>query len=558
MNPTSPRLADVDATFRRIPDAETAARYRAEGWWGDVTLADRIAELAATRPEDTAFITGHGRYSWRRYEDDSARLATALARLGLEPGERLGIRATDGATVHTAFLAAEKAGLTAVGIGARAGRREIEHLLASTGASALLTLDDGRDDDLDTEELRRAAPRLRHRIVVPVLEAGGAPLASFDGDPLDLAGVEAEDLSARRIGPDDLFMVNSTSGTTGLPKCVMHTQNRWIYFHQRAVAHGRLVPEDVFLGGVPAPFGFGLWTAHFTPTLLGVPTVVLERFTADAMIEAIERERVTVLCCVSTQFIMMLSSPRLADHDLSSLRVMFTGGEMVPYEQARSFEARTGAQVLQFFGSNETGLFSGTKTTDTQDQRLRTAGQVVPEMNVRLFDDGRDVTDAGRGQPGGRGPAACMGYLGDPTANAELFTPDGWMLMGDIVTVDAHGYLRVIGRKSDFIIRGGKNISAAQVEDAASSHPAVALAAAVPVPDPVFGERVCLFVELAEGATLTLAELTGHMLAQGTSKELLPERLVVLDELPRSSGGKIAKGELKTALAEGAEGDATP
>jgi acyl-CoA synthetase len=327
---------------------------------------------------------------------------------------------------------------------------------------------------------------------------------------------------------------------------VRHTQNRWRYFHQQAVANGALSAEDVFLGAVPAPFGFGLWTSHVSPLLLGAPTVLLDRFSPDAAFEAIEAHRVSVLCCVSTQFIMMLASPRLAQHDLSSLRVMFTGGEAVPYDTAREFEERTGVTILQFYGSNETGLLSGTTLEDPPERRLRTAGRVVPEMHVRLMDGADDVTAGGRGQPACKGPATSQGYLDDADANEQLHTADGWMLMGDICEVDADGYLTVVGRTSDFIIRGGKNISAPQVEADVVSHPLVAHAAAVAMPDPIFGERVCAYVELVEDAAeLTLEDLVGHLAAQGVSKELFPEQLVVLDELPRSSGAKVAKGELR-------------
>jgi acyl-CoA synthetase len=158
-------------------------------------------------------------------------------------------------------------------------------------------------------------------------------------------------------------------------------------------------------------------------------------------------------------------------------------------------------------------------------------------MNVRLFGDG---------QPGCKGPLLSRGYLDDPAANRELFTPDGWMLTGDIVTIDEDGYLTVVGRTSDLIIRGGKNVSAAQVEHEVGSHPAVALVAAVAAPDELFGERVCAYVVLRPGvAALSLEELTAHLVGREVSKELWPEHLVVVNDLPRVSGGKIAKGELR-------------
>jgi len=255
-----------------------------------------------------------------------------------------------------------------------------------------------------------------------------------------------------------------------------------------------------------------------------------------------------VLAAVSTQFVMLLNSPALAAHDLSSLRVLFTGGEMVPFERAHEFEGRTGAKVLQFYGSNETGALSATTLDDSLELRLRSAGRVIPEMHVRLLDPETDAditSTGGPGVPAGKGPTLCLGYWDDDAANQQLFTADGWMRMGDLATIDAAGYLTVVGRTFDVIIRGGKNVSAAQVEREVGTHPAVALCAAVAMPDPIFGERVCVFAELRAGhSELTLETLNAHLAERGTGKELWPERLEILDELPRSSGGKLAKGDL--------------
>jgi acyl-CoA synthetase len=245
---------------------------------------------------------------------------------------------------------------------------------------------------------------------------------------------------------------------------------------------------------------------------------------------------------------MMLNANAERPRDLSSLRSMFTGGEAVPFERAAAFEDTTGAKVLQFYGSNETGALSNTTNDDDRDHRFGTAGRVIPEMHVRLLDPDTllDVPEGEhRGQPACKGPATCLGYWGDEGANTKLFTDDGWMLMGDIVEIDDEGYLSVVGRTSDFIIRGGKNISAPAVEAELATHPDVAMVAAVAFPDPVFGERVCAYVEPRGGAEVTLDSLVAHLSARGVSREWYPERLVVVDELPRSSGGKVAKGDLK-------------
>ena len=542
----------MSSPHRPLIDIAVAARYRAEGWWEDDSIADRVRRWSLQRPDAAAYISTDGHLTWVGLHEAAEQVAGVLAQIGVEPGDRVAVLLPDGPTIHAVFIGIELAGAVVVGIGHRAGHAEIRHLLARTGATRLVTLSHHRDRPAAdvVDELRAADQPIVDHIEVPNFErVDGRILAN--GSAVTPGPLTADERSRRRLGPDDLFLINSTSGTTGLPKCVQHTQNRWTYFHHKAVENGALTSEDVFLSAVPAPFGFGIWTSHVTPVILGAPTVTADRLSANDTLTLIERERVTVLCCVSTQFILLLSSPELDRRDLSSLRVMFTGGEAVPFDRALDFERRTGATVLQFYGSNETGLLSGTVLGDPPDRRLRTAGRVVPEMCVRLFDDeGHDVTESGRGRPGCRGPATSPGYYDDPAANAQLFTDDGWMLMADVCTIDDDGYLTVVGRSSDIIIRGGKNISAPQVEVEVATHPAVAHVAAVPIPDPIFGERVCAVVQLRPGTTLTLEGLTAHLLARDLSKEILPERLLIVDELPISSGGKVAKGELRSLLGD--------
>jgi acyl-CoA synthetase len=510
---------------------EESARYRAAGWWTDSTLSDAVRHNADRLPDRCAFADDPGAaLTWREFDRSADALAQQLAGLGVQPGDRVAVWHGDSTAIHVLFVAIERCGAVVVGIGARAGTREVTAILR-TSQPKLLINDQQRSADATAVAAEFPIPALvlAHDAAPPRLDIDAKPNA---------VRVESQ------LGPDDVFLINSTSGTTGLPKCVVHTQNRWHYFHQKAVTNGQLTSDDVFLPVIPTPFGFGLWTSHTTPIYLGATAVILNRFTAKATCEAIALHKVTVLCCVSTQLTMLMADPARRDYDLSSLRVVFTGGEALPYRPAAEFEELTGAKILQFYGSNETGLLSGTTLRDPLERRLRTGGRIVPEMAVRLFDGDRDVTTTGRGQPACRGPATSLGYL-DGTDHDKLFTRDGWMRMGDICEIDADGYLTVTGRTSDFILRGGKNISAAQVEDAAMTHPAIAIAAAVAMPDPVFGEKVCLYVELTDSQRIDLAELVEYLLAQGVSKELLPERLIVVDELPRSSGAKIAKGRLR-------------
>ncbi|ORV89826.1 cyclohexanecarboxylate-CoA ligase [Mycobacterium interjectum] len=520
---------------------EDAALFRAAGWWSDSTLSDAVRRNAERAPDRRAYVDDLGAsLSWREFDNAASKLAEELAGIGVLRGDRIAVWHADSAAIHVLFVAIERCGAVVVGLGARAGTREVAAILRNSQPKILIS---------DPERGPTGAQA-----------AGEASVSSLvvDGDPRALrlnTRTQPRTLQVdAQLGPDDVFLINSTSGTTGLPKCVVHTQNRWHYFHQKAVANGSLTSDDIFLPVIPTPFGFGLWTSHTTPIYLGATAVIMQRFNARAACEAIARHRATVLCCVSTQLTMLMADPACREHDLSSLRIVFAGGEALPYRPAAEFEELTGAKILQFYGSNETGLLSATTLEDSRERRLRTGGRIVPEMAVRLFDGDRDVTETGRGQPACRGPATSLGYLAG-VDHDKLFTADGWMRMGDLCEIDADGYLTVTGRTSDFILRGGKNISATQVEDTVTTHPAIAVAAAVAMPDPVFGEKVCVYAELVDSQTIDLPGLVDHLLALGVSKELLPERLIVVDELPRSSGGKVAKGLLREDIRTRTEAD---
>jgi acyl-CoA synthetase len=524
---------------------EDSARFRAAGWWSDSTLSDAVRRNTEHSADRAAYVDHPGTsLTWREFDYAATNLAEQLAGFGIARGDRVAVWHGDSSAIHVLLIANERCGAVVVGVGARAGTREVAAILGSAQPKVLIS--DHQRSAAATQAAAGVAAESGVSLLVLDHRAGALRL-NVHAESKAL-GVESQ------LGPDDVFLINSTSGTTGLPKCVVHTQNRWYYFHQKAVANGLLTSADIFLPVIPMPFGFGIWTSHTTPIYLGATAVILERFTTKAACEAIAQHRVTVLCCVSTQLTMLMADSACRDYDLSSLRVVFAGGEALPYRPAVEFEELTGAKILQFYGSNETGLLSGTTLDDSPQRRLRTGGRIVPEMAVRLLDGDQDVTETGRGQPACRGPATSLGYLGG-TDHDKLFTRDGWMRMGDICEIDADGYLSVTGRTSDFILRGGKNISATQVEDAVTTHPAIALAAAVAMPDPVFGEKVCLYTELADSRTIDLPELVEHLLALGVSKELLPERLIVVDELPRSSGGKVAKGQLREDIRARMEAD---
>lgn len=542
-----------NATAKPFINPSLIEEYTAKGWWGDKTVADFVAVNAKRIPEKIAYVCEGRRLTWREYDAQIDQLAGILASL-LDPGARFGVLLPDAEEFHIALCAAERSGTVAVGMGARSGRAEIHHLMSKSGARILVMRAAHRElSNLDyARNLVEDGWALNG--VVEVAPTG--PVCYYtrvDNDfiTVPISSVDAEALQARALGPNDLSMLNSTSGTTGRPKLVTQFANRWVHFSDLAKKSANFTEDDIMFGAVPGPFGFGLWTSHYAPAMYGMTTIVCEKFNTEDVIRLLQAERATILACVSTQFKMLLDSPDLESAEDIVLRAMFTGGEAVPYERAAQFEERVGARVLQFYGSNESGAISATTLRDTVDKRLRTAGKVYEHINMRLYDqDGNDITETGGpGIPGVVGPTICMGYFDDPAANAELFNRDGHMKMPDLVTVDDEGYLRVVGRTTDLIIRGGKNISAVEVEEAVESHPDVVMASAVPVPDPVFGERIGIAVTVKDDP-VTVSSLTDFLMEQGISKHLMPEKVVIMDELPRAAGGKVAKGQVRDILAQ--------
>ncbi|MGW1737867.1 class I adenylate-forming enzyme family protein [Nocardia sp. NPDC001965] len=514
------------------------------------SVSDLVRQWATTRGGDPAYISPSGTTTWAGYDRLADRVGAALRALGNVPAAAVYL--PDTVEFHAALVGAYRAGVLAVAVGARSGPAELAHLMSASGATVLVTTSDNRG---------RAVSDLLRELGTRDATPGHLVLIDGTGVTTVSTGVTEPGQSAPGSAPefsvDDICLLNSTSGTTGRPKLVMQTQRRWNAFAAIACRNAAMHPQEVVAAFVPAPFGFGLWTSHFLPALLGRPALVMQRFDPAIAIDLMAEHRATILACVSTQFRMMLQLPDRAVARADALRVMFTGGEAVPYAEAARFEEATGALVLQFYGSNETGAASATTIGDDRETRLGTGGHLIGAMNVRILDDGTGDGGPGvrRGQPAVRGPLMSPGYWNDDAANAELFTEDGWILLGDIVEVDATDRLRVVGRLADLIIRGGKNISALEVEDFVREHPSVQMVAAVGVPDPIFGERLCAAVTLAQGCDrLTLAELNAWLRAQGITREYLPERLRVFDRMPLAPGGKIAKAQVKQMIELG-EGD---
>src|SRR5262245_56555863 len=275
--------------------------------------------------------------------------------------------------------------------------------------------------------------------------------------------------------------------------------------------------------------------------MVGARAVLLDRFSARAALELIERERVTFIPSAPASLIAMLNDPELGRFDLGSLRVVITGGASCPVETIRAYRRTIPGHLVELYGMLETGFHTFTRLTDDPEAVTGTIGRAAEGMGLRLIDaDGHDVSPGAEGEIAAEGPSVHLGYHENPAANSELFTPDGWFRTGDLGQLDASGNVRIVGRLKEMINRGGKKFFPREIEEILYTHPKILHAAIVGVPDPRLGERNCLCVIPRSGAPLSLAEVV-DFLKDRVATYKLPEMLEVFDDFPFTPTGKIQR-----------------
>jgi acyl-CoA synthetase (AMP-forming)/AMP-acid ligase II len=350
---------------------------------------------------------------------------------------------------------------------------------------------------------------------------------------------------------DDVFRMAFTSGTTGNPKCVLHSFNTTLPA-VRQINRDMLVTEkDVQLVYLPVCLNWG-YLCVLQAILSGGKAVLLERFSAKAALELIQRERVTYIATAPASIVAMLNEPDLANYDVSSLRVVITGGASAAIETIRDYQARMPGHLIELYGMLETGFHAHTRFSDDPAKVNGTIGRVVSSMGLKLLDEaGNEVAHGEVGEIAALGPSVHLGYHANAAANAEAFTADGWFRSGDLGRiVDAAGNVEIVGRRKEIINRGGKKFFPREVEELLYTHPKVMHAAMVGVADARLGERNCLCVIPKAGQAVTLAEMIAHLKGQVADYKL-PEELHIVAELPFTATGKLRRHVLTDMIAKG-------
>jgi cyclohexanecarboxylate-CoA ligase len=534
-------------------DADTIQRYVQDGVWSNATLDDYLVAHAREHGDRLAIIDRRWRLTYADLDRMAHRAACGLMHLGVGPGDVVSIQLPNWAEWLILHCAATKIGAVTNSIGAIYREREVGYILDCAETSVMIIPDTFRGfsyTDMLTQ-LRPRLARLRHILVV----GGNVPdgMRSF-GEFLETPWEDrysAHDVAGRRPGPNRVTTLLFTSGTEATPKGVMHTHNTLDVANRQVRDTFLLGGDDVVFMASPIGHITAVMVAARLPVMYGMTAVWQEQWNAEAAAELIRREGCTFTLS-ATPFLHGLVHASNANREtLKTFRLFICGGAPIPRELVRRAEEERGFLVAACYGSSEAILNSAITMDAPPARRYSTDGRIVRGVEARIVDPetGAMRAPGEEGELQVRTPALFAGYYGDPERTQQVVSPERWYSTGDLCTLDTEGYLSVVGRKKDMIIRGGSNISAREIEELLFTHPKVANVACVAMPDPVLAERVCAYVVCAPGEPLTFDEMVTFLKDKHIAAWKLPERLEVRDAFPMTPSGKVQKYLLRQEIA---------
>jgi non-ribosomal peptide synthetase component E (peptide arylation enzyme) len=518
-----------------------AARWRGAGLWSDETLATVLARRVAESPDREALTDGTCRVTYRELAHGIDRMAARLRALGIGQGDVVTIQLSNWIEFALVFFALERLAAVAVTVSVDFRSRELEYIMRFSGSKMLVCCARFRDFDhvAMAQELWPRLPALRCIGVVRGEPGRGMvsldEIAAGSGPPAGFVPVAMD--------ADAVMRMAFTSGTTGNPKGVMHSHNTTLAAARILNGDLGLAADDVMLIWLPLGLNWGYLTL-VQSVLAGARAVLLDRFRAADALELIERERVTYIPTAPASLTSILQERDLAWRDLSSLRIVVSGGASAPVETIRAWRRVAPGALLELLGMLETGYQAYTRATDDPERVAGSVGRPASHMGLKLVDaNGREVARGTEGDICADGPSVHLGYHNNPAANAEAFLPDGWFRSGDLGMIDADGNLRIVGRLKEMINRGGKKFFPREIEEILYTHPHVLYAAIVGIPDARLGERNCLCLVPRPGETPSLENLIGF-LGDSVATYKLPERLELFSQFPFTPTGKIQRHAL--------------
>jgi fatty-acyl-CoA synthase len=512
------------------------------------SVGDYVREVARRDPAAEALVdcASGQRYTYAEFQSAVEALAGGMVGAGVRSGDRVAVWSPNRAESVVAEFAIARVGAILVGINPAFTQDELRYVLTHCGAALVIAAPGHRGSD--------------YRAMLEEAQAGGWPgdyvvldtprWAAFTApSAADLAAAES---AAAQVGPDDPFSLQYTSGTTGRPKAATISHRAALndaLFIGRTM---RLTPADRLCACLPFFHAFGIVACAMASLVHGGTVVVSgPTFSPAAVLQTVQDESCTVLHGVPMMFILELDHAEFASFDLTSLRTGLMGGAQCPLEVVKRVKTQMHMEDLTVgFGMSETtSVTTQTSRDDPVERQVETVGRVHPHMEAAIVDGEGGLVRTGEvGELVVRGYARMMGYWEDPQETAVAIDAEGWLHTGDLATIDTDGYVTIVGRLKDMIIRGGENIYPKEIEDALHRMPGVVDAHVVGIPDPVYGERVVAAVRVTAGAAVGPDEVLGFC-AANLSRRNVPQVVVIRDDFPATASGKIRKNVLREELA---------
>jgi acyl-CoA synthetase (AMP-forming)/AMP-acid ligase II len=525
------------------PDERRAA-YLSAGLWDDATLAGRVATHARQRARGTAVIDAGGRHSYGELAATASAVAAGLAQRGVTAGSVVSIQLPNRYEAVVAAVAVQSLGAVINPLLPNYRLRELGHVFRTARPAVIFSAAEYRGFDhrqLVAEVVAETGVAAAHVVVDGEAGAGGVTFEALCGGGGDSLGGGTADAVSEII---------FTSGTEAQPKAIMHTEQT-ANFSVR-IAHHDLGLDESDVVWMPSPVGHSTGFNYGVRFALyhGLPLVLQDRWEGNAAAELVAAEGCTYTLAATTFLQDLAEAAARAGTTLDSLRYFGCGGAPVPPHLV-DLAAERGIQVLRLYGSTEVLVGSWNRPASTRDQKRDTDGVAMSHVEMEIRDDdGAVVAPDEPGELFVRGPNTCVGFFADPERTAATFS-DGWVRSGDVLRMDADGYVTVVGRKKEIIIRGGLNIAPREIEELLLTFPEVERAAVIGLPDERLGERMCACVVLRAGTSVDFPTMIERLKATGLATYKLPERLEVLDALPATASGKIQKHEIVRALTDG-------
>lgn len=527
-------------TLLTLHDPAAARRYYAEGVWRADTLYTLLREHAARRPDAFALRDGARRFTWSALHELVDAVAADLDAAGLKRGERVAVWLPNRVEAVAVFLACSRQGYVCnPSLHQNYTVDEIVELLRRTRAAALFA-QPGYGADARIADIFAAVaemPSLRRVYTLAGSPANAAPFPALN---------QAATPSPADPNPDQVVYLAFTSGTTGTPKGVMHSDNTLLANARAMVEDWHHDERSVLLS--LSPLSHHIATVALAQSLAaGMELVVNAPPAGMTPLDWIIESGATYVMGVPTHAMDILAELRRRGIEgLGAVTTFYMAGSPIPREVARAFVDR-GVLPQNVYGMSENSSHQYTLPSDPTETIVATCGRACRAYEIRLWDQENpdvEVAQGEVGEIGGRGACLMLGYFDNQQATEDSFNRDGWFLSGDLGRFDANGCLEIVGRKKDLIIRGGHNIHPAKIEDLTMRHKAVARCAAFGIPDYRLGEKVCLSVILHEGASAEPDELLAHLHASGLSRYDMPEYFIAMTAYPLTASGKILKREL--------------